>query len=101
MFKCIMLRPLFVSVAYESNDEFTLFGFIKGPGVSSTSPDMLISSVAMYKKSRTGYINEREAMDVTCWRNMTLFETIFGKFREYFENKDGKWCVMSLFDTMF
>ena len=53
MFKFIMLRPLLVSVVYESNDEFTLFGFIDGPGLSSTSPELLISSVAMYKKTRT------------------------------------------------
>ena len=57
----IMLRPLLVSVVYESNDEFTLFGFIEGPGLSSTSPELIIISVTMYKQTRTEYINEREA----------------------------------------
>jgi len=47
-----MLRPLLVSVAYESNDEFTLFEFIEGPGLSSTAPNLLISSVAMYTRKR-------------------------------------------------
>jgi len=78
MFTFIMLRPLLVSVVYESNDEFTLFGFIDGPGLSSTSPELIISSVAMYKKTRTEYINEREARDVTHWRHnlQTLDEII-------------------------
>ena len=34
------------------------------------------------------------------WRILTLFETIFWKYREYFENKEGKLCILSLFDTM-
>ena len=33
------------------------------------------------------------------WRILTLFETIFWKYREYFENKEGKLCILSLFDT--
>ena len=78
MFTFIMLRPLLVSVVYESNDEFTLFGFIEGPGLSSTPPNLVIGRVAMYKKTRTGYVNEREDRDATHWRHnlQTLDEII-------------------------